>query len=59
MAISFYAQKLLNWFSLYKITPTVYDAQLTGHPHAQRRGKFVTSLAELVSYEAQYGYFTF
>ena len=57
--LSTYAQKLLNWFAIYKITPTEYSNRLATHPRVTRRGVFKTSLTELVSYEGQYGYFSF
>ena len=44
------AQKLLAWFNLYSVTATAYDQHLTYHPKAQRRGLFVSALAELVAY---------
>lgn len=59
MSLSFYSQKLLNWFTLYKITPTAYNAHLSEHPKVQKKGVFVDALQELVDYEANYGYFTF
>jgi hypothetical protein len=46
--MTLYAQKLLAWFGIYKITATQYDAGLP--PKAQRRGLFVDALEELVTY---------
>lgn len=46
-----YAEKLLAWLGLYKISATAYDSYLTNrYPKAQRRGVFVDALAELVAY---------
>jgi hypothetical protein len=47
--LSQYAQKLLAWFNLYKITATDYDTRLNTLPKYHKRGVFATALAELVS----------
>lgn len=58
--LSLHAQKLLAWFGIYKITPTEYNYNLSyKYPKAQRRGVFASALAELVTYESNYGYFNF
>lgn len=54
--LSLFAEKLLAWFRIYKITPTIYEQRLATHPKAQRRGIFASALDELVSYESVHGY---
>ena len=49
MAISIYAQKLLAWFNIYQISPTVHAYNLQYKRKANRRGIYVTALAELVA----------
>lgn len=56
MTLSYYALKLLAWLRIYKIGPTAYQNNLATHPAAQRRGLFATALAELTTYETNYGY---
>jgi hypothetical protein len=47
--LSTFAQKLLAWFNIYKTTATAYNTNLNSKfPKAERRGAFVTALAELV-----------
>lgn len=45
--LSLYAQKLLAWFGIYKISSADYKAHLAKHPKAQQRGLFVDALDEL------------
>lgn len=55
--LSTFATKLLAWFRIYKVQPTVYNERITNR-HAQRRGAFASALSELVAYESTYGYIT-
>jgi hypothetical protein len=48
MALSIYAEKLLAWFNMYKVTPAQYETHLNEHPKAQRRGIFETAFEELL-----------
>lgn len=45
--LSLYAQKLLAWFGIYKISSADYKAHLAQHPNVQQRGIFVDALDEL------------
>ena len=47
--LSFYAQKLLAWFGLYKITATTYNTRISYEPNVHAHGIFASALAELVA----------
>lgn len=46
------AAKLFKWFERYRVTPGNYNYKLNyyGLRHANRRGAFTSSMAELIRY---------
>jgi hypothetical protein len=50
MALSKFAQKLVNYLGIYKITTAQYKAHLAAHPKAKPHGLFAEALEEAYAY---------